>query len=355
MRKKAGSRNESKTVYAPTAINRSAKQSGHNSMRYKESERIGTVLGSNEFKCSLAIVCQPGLENSFPWLAGHANLYEKYKVHSLTYRYKNFKGTNAEGNILMNFDYDVTDPPPESAVEVSQSTVYRDGAPWRIMEMKVKTDGRKLFTRPGEVPNTDPKTYDMGTLFISTEGTDEKLQGYLEVDYDIEFFDKQPLALAEEPFVPVLLGNLVSCLSVTNTSNRNWTAGVVNSPFIMDAVEVNEIGATNSGGTTWNVPAGNYIVNASALLSDGNLTLLDVRVDGISADPPLRLTINGEVLGEALNYTGFITLTLDNPAGITFVFSATLAGGTAVAFGLRLLLQKFTPFYSSRNMFPIGQ
>jgi hypothetical protein len=317
-------------------------------MRYKESERIGTVLGSEEFKCSLAVVCQPGLDNSFPWLAGHANLYEKYKVHSLTYRYKNFKGTNAEGNILMNFDYDVTDPPPESAVEVSQSTVYRDGAPWRIMEMKVKTDGRKLFTRPGEVKDTDPKTYDMGTLFISTEGTDAKLQGYLEVDYDIEFFDKQPLSVAAVPAPPVLLGNLVTCLVVQNSVQRGYTAGVIDSPILMDQTLVNEFEAWSSG-STWMIPPGNYTVDATLLLDDGKADVVRIFIDGVEAVNSLRLTTVGEVLGEALRYTGFTVLDLAAQAAISFVVTATTAAGIVAVQGAKLKLMKMTPFYGSNQ------
>jgi len=74
-----------------------------------------------------------------------------------------------------------------------------DGAPWRILEFKVPSDNRDLFTRSGDYPiQSDPKTYDMGRLHIATEGTGSNTTlGYLEVEYSIELFDKQPSSIGE--------------------------------------------------------------------------------------------------------------------------------------------------------------
>jgi len=180
------------TVRAPTAMNRSSRQTGMNSTRYRECERIATVNGSVAFSNVLDVPCNPGLANSFPWLSGHAALYESYIVHSITYRYKNLKGTDAAGNILMSFDYDTLDSPPASAIAQSQSTVWIDGAPWRIFEMKVPVRKHKLFTRSSVIPGTDLKTYDFGRLHVSAEGcADASAHGYLEVEYNIELVDKQ--------------------------------------------------------------------------------------------------------------------------------------------------------------------
>jgi hypothetical protein len=92
----------------------------------------------------------------------------------------------------MSFDYDTLDAPPSSAIAQSQSTVWIDGAPWRIFEMKVPTRRGKLFTRSSAVPGTDLKTYDFGRLHVSAEGcADNSAHGYLEVEYNIELLDKQ--------------------------------------------------------------------------------------------------------------------------------------------------------------------
>lgn len=184
-----------KVVMAPVAQNRSAGQTRGNSLRFKECERISTVNGSIAFSVTGSQPCNPALSGSFPWLSGHAALFERYRVHKLVYRYKNLKGTATNGNILMSFDYDTLDNSPATAIEMTQSTVYADGAPWRIFELNVPTDKRDLFTRTGTVSGADLKTYDMGKLNIAAEGcADTSPHGYLEVEYDIELFMKQSIA-----------------------------------------------------------------------------------------------------------------------------------------------------------------
>jgi hypothetical protein len=162
-------------------------------MRFRERERIATIPGSVNFSNVASIPINPALAGSFPWLSGHAALFEKYCVRRLRFRYKNLKGTNSAGNVIMSFDYDTLDPAPGNAIQATQATHYIDGAPWRIFDLPVSPDKRDLFTRNGAVPGADLKTYDMGKLHISVEGcADTSDHGYLEVEYDIELFDKKP-------------------------------------------------------------------------------------------------------------------------------------------------------------------
>jgi hypothetical protein len=125
-------------------------------------------------------------------LSGHAILFEKYRVHKLVYRFKNLKGSATDGNILMSFDFDTLDDPPQNALEVTQSTVYTDGAPWRVFEMSIPMTGSVLYTRTDVPLSADLKTYDLGRLHVSAEAcADTSVHGYIEVDYDIEFLMKQ--------------------------------------------------------------------------------------------------------------------------------------------------------------------
>lgn len=200
-----------KVTMAPVASNRSAGQTRGMSLRFKECERVSTILGSTPFAISGSLACNPGLAASFPWLSGHAQLFERYRIHRLVYRYKNLKGTASNGNILMSFDYDTLDNAPASAIEMTQSTVYVDGAPWRIFELDVPTDKRDLFTRSGTPVGSDLKTYDMGKLHIAAEGcADNSPHGYLEVQYDVELFMKQSITTGANnsglPFVNLTAG-----------------------------------------------------------------------------------------------------------------------------------------------------
>jgi len=103
------SKAKGKMVRAPAFSNKSSSQSGQQSRRYRESERILTVSGAVSYSVEHSVAVNPGLPASFPWLSGHAQLYEKFKVHRLIFRYKNLKGTSSAGNILMSFDYDTLD------------------------------------------------------------------------------------------------------------------------------------------------------------------------------------------------------------------------------------------------------
>lgn len=223
---------------APVAQNKSSAQTRGNSLRFKECERISTIPGSVLFAVSGSVACNPGLAASFPWLSGHANLFERYRIHKLVYRYKNLKGTASNGNILMSFDFDTLDSAPATAIEMTQSTVYVDGAPWRIFELDVPVDKRDLFTRSGAVANSDLKTYDMGKLHIAAEGcADATPHGYLEVEYDVELFMKQSI-----------------------TSGSAITAGGAAAVSYSGVISDNSAGLTATG-LVVSAPAGKYVVH----------------------------------------------------------------------------------------------
>lgn len=165
----------------------------------------------------------------------------------MIYRYKNLKGTASNGNILMSFDYDTLDNPPASAVEMTQSTVYVDGAPWRIFELEVPSDKRDLFTRSAAVAGADLKTYDMGKLHVAAEGcADTTPHGYLEVEYDVELFMKQ---------------------SITSGSSSSGTGTLTVGPT--GTLTNNTIGAT-AVGTTVSAPAGTYLITLSGVGTASN-------------------------------------------------------------------------------------
>lgn len=235
-----------RVAMAPVAQNKSAGQTRGGSLRFKECERITTINGSVAFAVTGSIACNPGISSSFPWLSGHANLFERYRIHKLVFRYKNLKGTASNGNILMSFDYDTLDNPPATAVEMTQSTVYVDGAPWRIFELDVPSDRRDLFTRSGAVANSDLKTYDMGKLHIAAEGcADTTPHGYLEVEYDVELFMKQSI-----------------------TSGTSSTGFGTVSVDATGALTNNTIGATNVGAVV-SAPAGTYYITLSGVGTGG--------------------------------------------------------------------------------------
>jgi len=309
------------TVRAPSAMNRSSRQTGSNSTRYRECERIATVNGSASFKNVLDIPCNPGLAQSFPWLSGHAALYESYIVHSLTFRYKNLKGTDADGNILMSFDYDTLDAPPSSAIAQSQSTVWIDGAPWRIFEMKVPTRRQKLFTRSSIIPGTDLKTYDFGRLHVSSEGcADESAHGYLEVEYTIELLDKQ---------VGGSTGSIPPGTTAMFVQDQDLGVIEYNDVLPYNREVANPLGIVNLGIQGFQMPVGRYKLSYQMLgLSVDANTAYAVFLDEFQTD---HVFCASTVFGLA-NYSQFshtTIVTVNEPGTLLSLRPIRIAGSAA--------------------------
>jgi hypothetical protein len=243
-------------------------------------------------------------------LAGHAQLFEKYKIHKLIYRYKNLKGTSSAGNILMSFDYDSLDIAPTTAIAMTQSTKYVDGAPWRIFELNVPSDNRTLFTRSGSIPGADLKTYDMGVLHVAAEGcADTTDHGYLEVEYDIELLQKQPSTTSTGG------GGILSsaCYGVNTTTSSTTTV-------LYDQVQTTDsLGGSMSAGV-YTIPiAGTYLINVS-----------------LSTTKAIRLYLNGSaftnVIQSDANITTLAQLAASDTIEVHKVSSASDSAGDLITF-----------------------
>lgn len=224
---------------APVAANKSSGRNQQVRHRVRECERIATISGSVLFDVVTTVPLQPGLTSSFPWLAGVANHYDRYKVHSITYTYKNVVGTSTNGNIIMGFDYDARDAAPTTAIQQTQSTSWIDGAPWRIFSLTLRPDNTYRYVRTQDVSFADVKTYDMGNLFISCEGMAATTPvGYLEVMYDIEFFDKSSTSHTEGG-TPYLTNTTTAFATVADN-----LLAVTNTDMLWNGVNLNQIGIT---------------------------------------------------------------------------------------------------------------
>jgi hypothetical protein len=307
---------------APLSNSARASQSGRNAARYRECERILTLAGSTSFSVVGNLACNPGLAASFPWLSGHAQLYERYRVHKLIYRYRSLKSATSNGQMLMSFDYDTLDSAPATAVEVSQSTVFEGDRVWENFEMKVPIDpSRVLFTRPGALSNVDYKTYDLGRLFCSAESCDDTTnQGYVEVDYDIELFDKQQGATAAS-------ATSGSCALWNLSANQSQSATTVTVAFDEEPV-TNSLVLANTAGTFTVPSSGVYRVSVD--LGCGTAAMSNwssIEVDGAAVAPPILF---GGVGGGTLNHI-LSSCLLDLTAGQTIRVRSSGASTSVLA------------------------
>lgn len=283
---------------APVAINRSYQQRATNqSIRIRETERIGTILGSTAFSVVGNFPLNPGLPSSFPWLSATASQYEKYRVHKIIYRYKNLKGTASDGNILMAFDFDSLDAPPTSAIQMTQYTRCTDGSPWRIFEMSIAPSSSELYTRSGIPAGADLKTYDMGRLFVAAEGcADNSAHGYLEVEYEIELMKKQSPAsggISTNRQVSFFQG---TSLAVAANSPMGWAT----TPTTIS----NPLGVTFTNAGVYTLSAGSYLVTFQ-IANDTAPGTLTVFQNGVAT--PMVMT---ELASQAIAYTFLLTFSM---------------------------------------------
>ncbi len=134
----------------------------------------------------------PGQVNLFQWLSKVAANYESYVFNQLRFDYATEAPSSLGGTLVLAVDYDASDPAPTSK---QQAMAYRSSvrsAPWapcqHISSGEDLKKAKTSYVRNGaQPPNTDIKTYDIGNLFVISQGvtTANAVLGELWVEYDI--------------------------------------------------------------------------------------------------------------------------------------------------------------------------
>jgi hypothetical protein len=170
----------------------------------------------------------PGQETTFPWLSRIAKNYESYKFDSLVFSYETEAPSSLGGTLVMTVDYDASDDAPTTK---QQAMTYRSAvrsAPWTsCSHISLGEDLHKAktnFVRPGLQPaNTDIKTYDIGNLFVISQGvtTASAVLGELYVEYKVNL-----MTPVYEPAAPPLLGGSFIAGGALTTANPLGTVPV---------------------------------------------------------------------------------------------------------------------------------
>jgi hypothetical protein len=159
-------------------------------IRVKHSEYISEIFGSVDFNSNKFVV-QPGFQQTFPWLALMAPLYESYVMKSLKFSFLTEKSTLTNGTLMMAVDYDPQDDAPLNKTSLMSYSGAVRSAPWSDCHYNCSTQAMnkitEKFIRIGSVANSDIKTFDIGNLFVATQGNaDTSALGELHVSYEIE-------------------------------------------------------------------------------------------------------------------------------------------------------------------------
>lgn len=139
----------------------------------------------------------PALGTTFPWLSKIAARYDKYRFRKLRFEYRSVCPTSTSGVCMMSFDYDASDEAPTSKLVQAQTIPNAENNIWMNNDLNVPCDSTWRYTRQGTIPATDVKTYDLGTMWLSTIYGNGVIGGELYVEYVVEL-DKptEPAALA---------------------------------------------------------------------------------------------------------------------------------------------------------------
>lgn len=162
----------------------------------KHREYIYDIGGTTLFTRKSALVLNPGIKETFPWLSKIGANWEQYSFQYLKFEYIPRCSTSTSGSVMFAPDYDSMDTPPESkAVALTYADSVEDSA-WKniccnLEKRSLQPMGPKKYVRDGNVVG-DLKTYDGGELYVCTQGqVDESIIGDIWVSYEVHFFVPQ--------------------------------------------------------------------------------------------------------------------------------------------------------------------
>lgn len=170
---------------------------------FRHREYLRDVLSSSDFESSY-IHLNPGQAESFPWLSGIANNYEKYRFRGLVIEFKSLSSnsvvsTSAStglGSVMMSTNYNVNDPVFINKEQMLNYEYANSRKPSESFYHPVETKNsetptNQLFVRTGDYdPDADPRLSDLGRFQISTQGMQgtPAVIGELWMTFEVELF-----------------------------------------------------------------------------------------------------------------------------------------------------------------------
>jgi len=170
--------------------------SGDGRMRVKHREYIGDVTGTSIFGIS-SYAINPGLSTTFAWLPSIARNYESYRFHKLCIEYETQKSANTDGSVMIAIAFDASDAAPTNKQQLMSFHNAVRSAAWAECKYEASSAdltkfGSSRFVRSGALSaNQDIKTFDVGNLFVATQGCPIASIGELYLSYDVEFMTPQ--------------------------------------------------------------------------------------------------------------------------------------------------------------------
>jgi hypothetical protein len=297
----------------------------------EEDEYIADVNGSSAF-ATTAYSINPGNVTTFPWGSRIAQLYDEYDFTFLEFYYQRiaseFNTSASTGEVILSIDYNASDPVPTTLQQVLATRTKNKGMPCD-QTIPLQADCVLIRQQPskyvlsGALPaNTDSKTYNAGTLYVSTQGTGtSNTLGRLFVRYRCVL--KEPIL---EP--ATVAGGVVHFSSIAATTANNFAASA------QQAGGTPSLTGITLGTNTVNFPAGipgNYLLALTVAGATSATALAAV------VDTPLNILSQGAVrdtVGNVQSLAGttsspamqLITCTIGVAASTVTITASTITG-----------------------------
>jgi hypothetical protein len=223
-----------------------------------------TAVGVHETVVNLGI--NPGLPSTFPWLAKVAAGFEKYRFRKLEFFFTpivgQYSAAGSTGKILCMIDWDSADQGPANKRDYEDSVPHTDGMAYQEFALSANHSGLRKndawFVRTKfNPPSTDIKTYDLGTLYVATDGftVTDTLISELRVRYVVELFN--PVLDSNPPIPKLKQVSIIEGLTLGVPGWSTWYDAVLN-----PVAEFNPLGLTKGvGNGTIIFPNGNFLVH----------------------------------------------------------------------------------------------
>lgn len=170
----------------------------------RHKEFLGEISGSTGFTVQQTYNVNPGLANTFPWLAAIAAKFQEYRILGMVFHYVPTSGTavgstsTALGSVMIQSSYRAGDAAPTTKMEMlneywsSEITPYESGC--HPLECDPRENPYNLhYVRTGILPSgSDQLLYDLATTYVATSGMQSTaVVGDLWVTYEVEL--KKPM------------------------------------------------------------------------------------------------------------------------------------------------------------------
>jgi len=182
----------------------------------KHREYIGDFSGTPDFT-TFAYDMNPASQDTFPWLASEATLWQYYSFKKLRFDFNTSQGTSVAGVVMAAMTFDPAEPIPANKQAMLNYNGAKRSVAWQALSIDApkvaltqvanRNVGRGFpldllstenLTSDEVASSLDPRFSSAGRLVVATEGysTTIKAVGELYVEYEVELSEPRPASLA---------------------------------------------------------------------------------------------------------------------------------------------------------------